>query len=83
MLGPHENRFETSNSDCYHFSQVMSMMSPGFFVIFLLLSCDSLGQKVNEEDWLKTCCKTEPIQQNRTLVTLGYLPAVGGFLRNR
>lgn len=76
---------------------MMSMMSPGIsiinsvakLVIFLLICCDSnvYGNQVttqdNEQDWLMTCCGDSPIEENRTLVTLGYLPAVGGFLRHR
>lgn len=73
---------------------MMSMMSPGMglvgkLVILLLICCDTnvYGNQVttqdNEQDWLMTCCGDAPIQENRTLVTLGYLPAVGGLLRHR
>ena len=56
------------------------------FVIFLLLCCDtSYSQQViednNEQDWL-LCghphkCMDQPIQENRTLVKLGYLTNTG------
>ena len=72
-----------------------SAVATAFFVIFLLLlHCDTsysqkirenaeVSQNVKEKDWLMTCCGDEPIRNNRTLVTLGYLTAVKGRLRNR
>jgi hypothetical protein len=37
----------------------------------------------NELDTLLDCCEDEPVKPNRTHVTLGYLAAVKGDLRNR
>jgi hypothetical protein len=57
----------------------------GLLVIFLM--CRDTLEEVNNspesKDWLMTCCGDEPIRENRTLVTLGYLTAVLGDLRNR
>lgn len=71
----------------------MPMMSPGPIWAMLIIcnACFAMGQNSAqqeaiediEQDWIMTCCGDEPIQDNRTLVTLGYLTAVKGDLRNR